>query len=819
MTVFFRPLRPVACYLFLALVIGVLFANFLPDLRIFVGIILVVFFIFFYFFKQYRFLILLCIFICIGCYNFQNKLYFNPPENHISHYLDSDKFIITAKVVSLTKNYEQKHRTTIECQKLSFINGKSIKVSGKINLSLILRRNGAIDDLPKFNDTIVFQSKIKSIRNFNNPGHFDYQKHLYLQGIFGTAYTTTDKITILLPAQGKTFLTRWVQKIEWFRNDFSAFVLKQTNHSDQGNILVSLVTGKKELISSELRDLFSKAGISHLLAISGLHLSIVGLIFYWMLYQSFCQISYLGPSGFKKMLVSGRCKKIAGILTLIPLLFYTGFSGFSPSAQRAFIMTAVFLISIVFENETDTLSSLSIAGIIILIIDCTALFSISFQLSFVAVYFIISGLSLFRVKKTAVSKPFVSKLFVMCLVTLFAGLGTSPLTAHYFNIVSFVQLFTNLIAIPIMGFIVLPLGFMALALFLFFPFAAAIIVQLSNVCLMAIISFSQYLTVLPFAWSRIAHFQLMDIISMYFLFICIISWLKNHKKKYFYLMSIPLLWFGSVQVHTWVDNGPTGRLLVSTLDVGQGFCSLIQGPDKTNILVDGGGFTSFTSFDPGRYIVAPFLWKKKITSLNTVILSHPESDHLNGLIYILNNFTIKTLIKNTDIKESKAYEKLITICKTKGIHIVHPKFYPKKYDIGKMAFTFFDETLKEENFNNNSLVFKLSFNKFSMLFPGDILKERENKLSNEYLKHLQSNVLIAPHHGSSTSSRKIFLDKVEPESVIISCGWQNRYGFPHQSVLNRYKTLGMNIYRTDKNGAIFTFSDGETYQITTYRDQ
>ena len=127
--------------------------------------------------------------------------------------------------------------------------------------------SGAVEYLPKFNDTIVFQSKIKSIRNFNNPGHFDYQKQLYLQGIFGTAYTATDKITILLPAQEKSHLTRWVQKIELFRNDFSAYVLKQTNHSDEGKILVSLIAGKKELISSELRDLFSKAGISHLLAI------------------------------------------------------------------------------------------------------------------------------------------------------------------------------------------------------------------------------------------------------------------------------------------------------------------------------------------------------------------------------------------------------------------------------------------------------------------------------------------------------------------------------------------------------------------------
>ena len=129
MNVFFRPLKPVACYLLLSLVIGVLLGNFVPDLRVFIGAIFIVCFICFCFFKRYRLLILLCIFICIGCYNFQNKLYFNPQENHISHYLDQDKYIITAKVVSLTKNFEKKHRTTIECQQLLSINGESINPS------------------------------------------------------------------------------------------------------------------------------------------------------------------------------------------------------------------------------------------------------------------------------------------------------------------------------------------------------------------------------------------------------------------------------------------------------------------------------------------------------------------------------------------------------------------------------------------------------------------------------------------------------------------------------------------------------------------
>ncbi len=154
--------------------------------------------------------------------------------------------------------------------------------------------------------------------------------------------------------------------------------------------MASLVTGKKESIPADIRDLFSKAGTSHLLAISGLHLSIAGLLFTSLLYRFF--------SFFPALLISGKSKKIAGVSTIFPLILYGIFTGFSPSCQRALIMITVLIFAFVREKEQDIVSSLSFAGILILLNDSAALFAISFQLSFAAVVFIVYGTLLFKEK-------------------------------------------------------------------------------------------------------------------------------------------------------------------------------------------------------------------------------------------------------------------------------------------------------------------------------------------------------------------------------------------------------------------------------------
>ncbi len=807
---FSKPLRPASLFIFLSLMTGILAGNCFSDNNYSLFLHFVLLFgligLIIHPNKKTVFIFILSGVFCFGYINIQSRLNPDLPSHHISNYLDLTKNIITARVVSFKKHYKRKTKIIVSCQTIKTENQGNQKVTGKINLSIY----GFSKQTPMFGDIIAFESSVKSIRNFMNPGGFDYKRFLKLKGIYGSAWSDVKKIRILTSADQIGFFGQCIQKIEGIRTQFYHFIINQTQNSDSGKIMASLITGKKELISHDIRDLFSKAGISHLLAISGLHLSIVSLLFFYCFYRFLSFIPIL--------LISGRSWKTAGILTILPLLCYAVFSGFSPSTRRALIMIVALIFSFVSEKEKDIISSLSIAGILILILDSTALFSISFQLSFTAVVFIIGGVALLKKYEFIFQKTFFSKTVLMIFVTFFAGIGVSPLTAHYFNIVSFVQVVSNCIAIPILGFIVLPAGLVVLLFFPCFPIISGFIVTVCSHLIFFITSFSKFLVSLPFSWLRTITLQWSEIILIYLFFVFIFLVFKGYRKSCaLILVSIFLLGI-SIFSNQKFDQSEDSNLQITILDVGQGSSAFIQTSDNCRILVDGGGFSGSSSFDTGRYLVAPFLWQKRIRALDYVILTHPEGDHLNGLVFILENFKVHTLIKNRDAADSNHYIRLVKTFKKRNIKIVNPSNQYRRIDLGtNTGLIFYPPSFKESlsfDLNNNSLVFKLIYKDFSMLFPGDILKEREEKLSTDTRFDLHADILLSPHHGSFTSSSRLFLNRVQPKNAVISCGWKNRYGFPSIKVLKRYKNIGINIFRTDKHGAVFISSNGETFDIT-----
>lgn len=763
----------------------------------------------FFYYKKSRGIFILAVLISVfGFFSIQARVNPSLSSHHITRYLDTKENIITGKIVSFAKHHKRTLKVTLLCQKIKTKKGRQKDITGRIKLTVY----GKSKQLPEYGDIIRFKSSIKSIRNFQNPGAFDYQRYLKLKKIYGSAWAGAEKIKILTNDAQIDLFSKLIRKIEQLRVRCFYFILNQTGYSNPGKIMASLITGKKEVIPLEIRDLFSKAGISHLLAISGLHLSIVSLLFFSLFYRLFSLIPAL--------LIAGKSKKIAGILTIVPLILYGVFTGFSPSCQRALIMIIVLIFSLIREKEKDIISSLSFAGILILIIDPAALFSISFQLSFAAVVFIIYGASLLKHYSLMLHNNIGSKLGLMFFITLFAGLGTSPLTAHYFNIVSTITLVSNLIAIPVLGFIVLPLGLLCLVFFSWLPAFAGFVIQVCSQIILLLIKFSQLLVSLPFSWSRTITLQWAEIVAIYMGFTAIFLILKGYKKFSIVILVLSFLMvisnFADISSKKAFDN----NLQVTIIDVGQGSSTLIQTPEGKNILVDGGGFSDISTFDTGRYIIAPFLWKKRIGTIDYVILTHPESDHLNGLLFILDNFSVKILIKNSDTRDSTTYDTMMRICKKHNIKIYNPLEHDKNFDLKSVKLKFFDSSKEifSYNLNNNSLVFKLIYNNFSMLFPGDILQQREKKLSKLTDIDLHADVVLSPHHGSSSSSTKVFLEKVSPASVIVSCGWNNRYGFPDDKILNRYNAMGINIFRTDENGAVFISSDGNNYKINTFTD-
>jgi competence protein ComEC len=253
-------------------------------------------------------------------------------------------------------------------------------------------------------------------------------------------------------------------------------------------------------------------------------------------------------------------------------------------------------------------------------------------------------------------------------------------------------------------------------------------------------------------------------------------------------------------------------------------CPLVEFPKGKRALIDGGGFHD-DSFDVGRNVVAPFLWKKKIQKIDFLVLSHPDPDHLNGLKFIARTFRVEELWDSGQESNSPSFGELMGIMRDKGIRrmslfredspqtihgvVVQPLHPPRE-----ACQT--DRVSPRCTTNNRSLVFRIIFGAQTFLFTGDIEKEAEAEMI-AWATDIESRVIKVPHHGSLTSSTIPFLEKVRPEIAVISAGQRGLNRASSQRILNRYERLGCHIFRTDRHGAVTMETDGDWLTIDTFR--
>jgi len=549
------------------------------------------------------------------------------------------------------------------------------------------------------------------------------------------------------------------------------------------------------------------------------------------------------------------------------VIIYAALSGLAPSTQRAVIMVIIFLLTLLVEREHDLINTLVTAALIILIINPTAVFSIAFQLSFTSVLSIFFGMYSIGYQKpvpTNLKTFFVNYGKSLFLASCFAVIGTAPLVMFYFNQISFWGILSNLLFIPLIGFVIVPLSLFSV-LFLFpvsMIWASWGLYFCSSLIEFAIKIAFQF-SYLPFSSIKFFSPSMIEIICIYFLLWCIGTLMFNriqsnlkksvlvraphaaapsksdrpdafHTDKISYfsnkthlikLLMAMICIILIIDISYWINRRFFSEKFRATiLDVGQGNSALIELPLGKCILIDGGGFSDNAIFDVGKYVVAPFLWKNKIHTIDIVILTHPDSDHLNGLTYILKNFTVKKIISNGDTSTSKEFAHFQEIIANKQIIHRTDQSLLENLNINNVNLRFLSSALWHptqfqglpwKNRNNNSLVIQVRFRKKSILFPGDIMKPAEYALIQTSKNKLKSTILIAPHHGSKTSSSFDFLRAVDPVAIIVSSGKNNRFGFPSKEVIDRCVDLGIEVFRTDKNGAIHIIIDDNGLNIQT----
>jgi competence protein ComEC len=263
---------------------------------------------------------------------------------------------------------------------------------------------------------------------------------------------------------------------------------------------------------------------------------------------------------------------------------------------------------------------------------------------------------------------------------------------------------------------------------------------------------------------------------------------------------------------------------MTVLDVGQGSATFLELPFGPCILVDGGGFYD-NRFDVGARVVGPFLWSKKIATVDILVLSHPHPDHLNGMLFIARHFHVKEVWMTGEPVNTEAYQEFLEIIEREKIHVVGLKNLIQariingvRIDVIYPPIDFLERKAREawRTRNNNSLVLKASFGDVSYLLPGDIEAEAEKELLDLACDRLKSNVLLVPHHGSKTSSTPGFLTCVGPDKAVMSAGWKNIFRFPHEQVLHRYEDMGSQILRTDLHGAVTITTDGKGIDVKAF---
>jgi competence protein ComEC len=264
-------------------------------------------------------------------------------------------------------------------------------------------------------------------------------------------------------------------------------------------------------------------------------------------------------------------------------------------------------------------------------------------------------------------------------------------------------------------------------------------------------------------------------------------------------------------------------LRLTFIDVGHGDSILIEFPKGEKMLMDGGGLRE-DRFDIGKRVIAPLLWKKKIRRIDTLVLTHPDPDHLKGLIFIASQFSIGRFWDNGYQTESESYLQLKKILgenkiKTQSLNEEIPSQIINGVEISFLNPPAWKTTQRKvqnpRDLNNSSLVMKLRFRDVSVLLAGDIGKEAEERMLRKGYP-LRADILKIPHHGSSSSSSLLFLERVKPSYAILSVGERNIGRLPHPEVLKRYGQLGLRILRTDKHGAITVTTDGENIKVNPF---
>jgi competence protein ComEC len=782
-----RPL-PIILALY---IIGIIYGKFISIDLIFLFsiIILLTLISIISFVKQWNVttaLLLLIIFL-IGIFNY--NLNSNPiGANHIANFIEDKKSNIICTVLD-KKYFPNQDKISFKVKVSQIERGDfSIRTQGLILVNIYL------DDCPyEYGDVLKIKGKLEKPTRQKNFGEFDYKLYLAREKIFTYINIWQEKDIQKIGEDDSNFLVSFSLSAR----DKIKEITKQTLTPPYNYLLIGMLLGEKSFIPPHLKEVFTEAGIMHILAVSGLHVGIIA-------------IALLALLSMLKL-----PKKLKLFTLILILITYASITGFRPSVLRATIMFILLIGGKLINRSRNLNISLFFAAFLILLLNPLILYDAGFLLSFIVTFFIIN--------LSPILQGVFSKIVVWIknplAVSTAAWIGIFPLSAYFFSKVSIISIISNIFIIPLTGIAVV-LGFITFFIGLMSISLAGIVANINYLVLNLITLIAKSFSSLPFAFIYVAQPSVMLIILYYLTVFFIIEIFykkilspKIKNKTTLIVLSVTLL---IIIIQLFY---PTDNLKVNFINVGMGDCILIEAPNKINILIDGGGNPQ-SDFDVGSKIVIPYLRRKGVNEIDLLILTHPHLDHLEGLLPVLKELKVDMVLDSGLTCDSSEYKEFISLILKKGIPYHKAKagdnfIFSNNLEIFLLNPLYDSDFYEESDFNNASIVVKLFYKNADFLFTGDIEEAAEKKLL-VWQNILQSDILKVGHHGSSTSTNLEFLDKVNPNIAVITVG-KNHFGHPSQKIIERLEDKNIQIYRTDEDGTVIIRTNGQEYWIRTLR--